>query len=404
MQQRIALQLGQSSDYTLTVGRVRNVEDMTFPDGRGFVINNPPLAMQLALPVLDANENELAHIGALVEQMADVPQGPASIEPLPTQIPLESLPEPVLAESGIDTVLGLYDNDKLSAFQLNWWEEGPYFIVTGPPGSGKTNLLHSAVLSAARQYSPQELRFVLVDFNGRSLRPLSNLKHVITRITADTELKGQMTHLQSELQVFHKRRHDDPVPATVLVIDDYDLTTEALNMANDVFNQLRDHVRFHSHLNLYAWVAGYLERPTDPFIRQLLLRRSGFVLSSKDFLEKLNIRGAYGLPKEEMPAGRAFFPRQNRVDTVVQTALVADPEALVDEINEQWSQAGPAHWENPASDDRVIREATSYLKPDERSSQKVQSDEETDSGFGDIDVAGLLADFGLISSEGDSDA
>ncbi len=403
VQQRVALQLGQGPDYTLTVGRVRNVEEMAFPDGRGFVINNPPLAVQLALPMLDENENELTHIETLVNEMGVYEQGPAPIEPLPTHISLESLPEPVAVGEGIETVLGRYDDDPLTPFQLNWWDDGPYFIVTGPPGSGKTNMLHAAVLAAAQQYSPQDLRFVLVDFNGRSLRPLSNLKHVIARITADTELKGQMTHLQSELQTFHKRRHDDPVPATVLVIDDYDLTTEALNTSNEVFNQLRDHVRFHSHLNLYAWVGGYLERPSDPFIRQLLLRRSGFVLSSKDFLEKLSIRGAYGLPKEEMPAGRAFFPRQNRVDTIVQTALVPDPEAMVELINNQWQQSPVASWENPASDDRVIRDTTSYLKTDERSSREISSDDEVDSGIGDIDVAGLLADFGLISPESGAD-
>jgi hypothetical protein len=128
------------------------------------------------------------------------------------------------------------------------------------------------------------------------------------------------------------------------------------------------------------------------------------VLSSKDFLEKLSIRGTYGLPKEEMPAGRAFFPRQNRVDNIVQTALVADPEALVEQINQKWKQAAAA-WENPASDDRIIREATIYLKTDDRASRKAGSDDDDKEGggMGAIDVAGLLADFGLISSEGGKD-
>ena len=42
----------------------------------------------------------------------------------------------------------------------------------------------------------------------------------------------------------------------MIVIDDYDATSEALSGHLDTLRQLRDHVRLHSDFGFYVWAAG----------------------------------------------------------------------------------------------------------------------------------------------------
>jgi hypothetical protein len=107
-------------------------------------------------------------------------------------------------------------------------------------------------------------------------------------------------------------------------------------------------VRLHSDLGLYMWVAGYLERTSDPLIKQLLLRRSGFGLMIKESLQKLNVRTT-GLPNEAMPEGRMYVPQMNQI-RVVQTALIETPQGYVSQINDKlWGKFSRADWRTPAS-------------------------------------------------------
>lgn len=380
MQQRIALELGDPADYLIAVGRVQASPDL--PGGRCFVSNNPPLAAQIALPTLRATDDDqdtLAACGEIVGQLklgylnmknlapdtrGAAAQAPAPIEPLPTIVPLYTLSTPITRSSDyhVVTPLGRYDDDAQSVYTLDWWTQGPQFVVTGPPGSGKTNMLQAAVLSAAQLHSPEKLRFLLVDFNGRSMRGLTNLKHVIKRVTDPIELKAQLMNLQSEMNAFyasirdHEFEADEPpeLPATVIVIDDYDQTSEALAGNPEVLLQLRDHARLHSELGLYMWVAGYLERTSDPLIKQLLLKRSGFGLMVKESLQKLNVRTT-GLSNDAMPEGRIYVPLLNQIK-VVQVAHIESASGYVAQINDRlWGKFERASWQNPASVDDLYQ-------------------------------------------------
>jgi len=404
MQQRIALELGDIADYLIAVGRVNAGGDL--PSGRGFFSANPPLACQVALPTLRATEDDqdtAVATGEVVQQLkqgymtlmaekgeADKVQSPDPIEPLPTRVPLQTLSTPISRknEYHIVTPLGRYDDDAQTVFTLDWWAAGPQFIVTGPPGSGKTNMLQAAILSAAQMHSPKQLRFLLVDFNGRSLRSVANLKHVIRRVTDVIELQAQLVNLQSEMNAFYAATRDqnldgdDPpnLPATVVIIDDYDQTSEAISGNPELLMQLRDHVRLHSELGLYMWVAGYLERTSDPLIKQLLLRRSGFALSVKDSLQKLNVR-TVGLSNDIMPEGRMYVPQMNTIK-VVQNALVENASAYVSQINERlWGKFSKAEWQHPATREQVMTQ-TKAATLSKRTGEQTLS----------IDTPGLIED------------
>jgi DNA segregation ATPase FtsK/SpoIIIE, S-DNA-T family len=362
IQQRIALQLGSPTDYALAVGHLPTRLEGTLPKGRGFIYNSPPLMCQISLPssmtTADDDEDALNAMRNIIREMragyralriarppeADPEQNPLPIDELNAHIALDSLPLPTFSRQ-IVTPLGRCDDDTLSLFTLDWAESGPHFIVTGPPGSGKTNLLHAAVLSAAQTRSPEQLRFLLVDFSGRSLNALGKLKHTLARVTDPHELDEQLAHLKAEMESFVARGRENgtPLPRTVIVIDDYDLAGEMLSLSGETLRDLRDHARFHGDYGLHVWVAGYLERTGDPLMKHLLLKRSGFGLSAKDSLHSLNVRTSH-LPNDLLPEGRAYFAQHSHI-RVVQTALVENPLLTVNRLNEQiWADAGHAAW------------------------------------------------------------
>ncbi|MEP6986657.1 MAG: FtsK/SpoIIIE domain-containing protein, partial [Chloroflexota bacterium] len=328
--QRIVLQLGNTADMNAAVGQIERKAEGSLPRGRGYIQQAPPLLVQIALPStierIDEDGDVLRALRQVVDGLrqgyatlqgldarrtpTDQTQNPAPIGELPLKIPLNSLPlakntqsnphpspppqamEGVIQDSDygherqIMTTLGRMDDDRLQTFQLDWTEDGPHFVIAGAPGTGKTNLLQAAVLSAAGVYSPQDLRVLLVDFSGRSLRALDGLKHVIDRVTDSAALDAQLTLLETNLaQTPAHHAH------TVIVMDDYDATSEALLASGgQTLKRLRDLARLPTESGVHFWVAGYMERSGDPLLRQLLLHRSGFGLSNRESLAVFGIR------------------------------------------------------------------------------------------------------------------
>src|SRR5262249_40083571 len=153
--------------------------------GRGFIAHTPPLMGQIALPSRETTVDDAETVSALRELVQELRlkgsragHSPAPIRELPTRIPFATLNlnnspadreglRPSPTPDYILTPIGRRDDDTLSLYTLDWWESGPHFVVIGPAGSGKTNLLQVAALSAAQEHSPDGLRFLLVDFNGR---------------------------------------------------------------------------------------------------------------------------------------------------------------------------------------------------------------------------------------------
>jgi len=338
VQQRIALQQNNLSDYAATVGALQMQLDRAFPKGRGFIHNAPPLMCQICLPCeypTDDIPSALDAMRELIDEMRSAyinamgkAQSPIPIRPLPALIAFDSLP-PIEQEGHIVTPLGWVDDDSLSVFALDWREHGPHFVAIGPPQSGKSNLLRAAVLSAARQHPPQQLRFILIDFTNRSLNALVQLKHTAAVITSPAALETVLRALEDQSDM-----------TTVIVIDDYDFFSDAMGSYGVLLRQFRDFVKLHSGSSLHVWAAGYLEHATDPLIKYLLLRRCGFGLIMRESLQAIHLRITQ-LPAEAMPEGRAFFVRHNSV-SVVQTALVSQPEKWVRTINHVWKDHGQA--------------------------------------------------------------
>lgn len=379
IQQRIILRASDPSDYMIAIGAQANMIEESMPSGRGLIANNPPLPCQISLPILSNADDETAQaeLASVLTAMqvayrnqSGQTQSPLAIGELPIKIGLKDLVQPT-SKQRLMTTLGYYDDDTLSTFTLDWIQQGPHFVVTGPPASGKTNVLNLAALTASEQYSPENLRLVLVDFTGRSFRDLARLKHTLELVTNVEDF----AHMLNRLEIDLSATKDNPAH-TLIMIDNYDILNETLSGDMSLIKKLRGILRSYADSPLYLWVSSHLEHIADPLLRQLLMQRSGFGFGDKESLYGFNVR-TNNLAQEIMPQGRAFFVQYSSIQTL-QTAFVEDISAHIQPINDvKWVQEDVAHWQGHYQ--------TSNNDPAPKaSSQNLKNL--------DIDTAGLLED------------
>lgn len=89
-------------------------------------------------------------------------------------------------------------------FDIHEKHHGVNGIVAGMPGSGKTEMVQSWLLSMAVNYSPQDVSFVLIDFKGTGMiAPFRELPHLAGSISnLDTNIDRNLTAIRSEV---HRR-------------------------------------------------------------------------------------------------------------------------------------------------------------------------------------------------------
>lgn len=115
---------------------------------------------------------------------------------------------------------------ELFEFDIHEKRHGVMGIVAGMPGSGKTEMVQSWLLSLAVNYSPQDVSFVLIDFKGTGMiAPFRDIPHLAGAISnLDTNIDRNLQAIQSEVH----RRED--------IIDKYSsLSVRNINDLNKAY-------------------------------------------------------------------------------------------------------------------------------------------------------------------------
>ncbi|WP_431492187.1 FtsK/SpoIIIE domain-containing protein [Glutamicibacter sp.] len=158
----------------------------------------------------------------------------------------ESSPSPSLA---IRAHLGLGEQQEEVFLDLH--EDGPHVLVCGTTGSGKSEALRRIISDFARNYSPAQLAFALIDFKGGAgLSVYASLPHVQLFASDLDEAAAQRTLEQLEHEV---RRREElladqgcsdiaeyqdldesgrVLPRLLVVIDEFRVFVETLPLAS----------------------------------------------------------------------------------------------------------------------------------------------------------------------------
>lgn len=331
----VALNLTDRGEYISVVGRTGGLEPG--PQlGRGLVRAKPPLEFQTALPI--AGETDVERTAALrtfAERMSSAWSGPRAhpIRGMPDQVALcEMMParetwlESTEARSAVPVGLELQDLGPL-AIDL---DDGPHFVVAGPPEGGKTTLLRSWLIGLADQLGPQRMALCLVDYGRESLLPLARLPQVRAFVTDDAGLSEQLDRIGPALinrrdamaaareaagGVFDERAWLAQQTRIVVAIDNVDQFGEASGVGNkDALEQI---VRVMRGLGLHLIVAGPSQSFSgawDGYLKAVLEQQTGFLVGGTDYgdLEVFKIKLPYGQTGKAVPPGQGFFSRRGR--------------------------------------------------------------------------------------------
>ncbi|MGN7797522.1 type VII secretion protein EssC [Leifsonia sp. 22587] len=142
--------------------------------------------------IREARGDRVSELRAVVAHLAEVAQGAQAVLPdRPWLPPLDGrLTTPAVGE-GPGVPLGRLDvprrqSQETYVFAL---EEASHLAVFGSPGYGASTVLQTLVMNLARQRSPLQVQFTLLDFGNNGLLPLQRLPHVADLVTLEEHEK-----------------------------------------------------------------------------------------------------------------------------------------------------------------------------------------------------------------------
>lgn len=240
----VVLQMVDKNDYTYLAGKT--TISLAAISGRGFLKGNPPLEFQAAMPTPGDDDSVVTRNIANVAKVMNACWSGS----LPDEIP--DMPEIVEYRSwkkpGV--MLGL-STDRVKPVLWDY-EKQHYFMISGTPESGKSNLLK---VIAKQMSEKEEARIIAFDIKGSGLKELKAIAD--TYQTTAAEMDAYVESLRPEMQRRYERKqqgqeiNDTPI---VLVVDDFDTFFDAVS--NDTMLRLQAIVRIGAGLGLYLIAAG----------------------------------------------------------------------------------------------------------------------------------------------------
>lgn len=261
-----------------------------------------------------------------------------------------------------------------SPAQVDLVNDGPHAVIVGITGSGKSEALITLLLGLAQNYSPQELRFVLIDYKGgASLSPLSTLPHTETLLTDHQQHTSLRTFEGIRCLVDHrsallaksgfsslsqwKQQSPETAPPRIVIACD-EFTTFA-DLHPELFDDIIRWTAQGRALGIHIVLA--TQRPDRAL--------SSAILANVDLRIALRCREAHASRTlvgsdlaAQLPAipGRAVSEKHG----VFQCAWVDNISATVTHINKQWETSSEALWlpPLPASYDNTQRHVPHHPK------------------------------------------
>jgi DNA segregation ATPase FtsK/SpoIIIE, S-DNA-T family len=340
--ERVTFKQASTDNYLDIVGRgAVEIGDIA---GRGYIRKDRrPLMFHIALPagLLDAEgratrpeAEELRMLGARM-QAAAAERGPYT-QPDPVHVLAEQVPlAAMLREAGqpqgrrVQAVLGQGGDLRPALFDLK--RSGPHFMIVGPPLSGKTTTLYNWALSLADRYTPDQVRFVLIDLQRKFVeyggaRTLADLPHVLACIDEIEQLDDLLVRLKAECAALVAEGADR---AIYVLIDNFDDFTEEIENQRTLARDISALVRRYGRDGLHFVAAGTPEGGASELKRRVQAANYGIGLRTAGAVEALRVmRTPPALRNKELPIGRGFIVKAGQA-TMLQLANPYDESGAV---------------------------------------------------------------------------
>ena len=243
--------------------------------------------------------------------------------------------------------IAMQDKD-MRAREFDLARIGSYFLIAGPPKSGKTTSVSTIAIALCAEFDPGRFRFALVTpkrGEKTKLDALKKLPHCLGQAKTEKTLEYLLTILEEEAEKRFEASPEDPHTAApiLLLLDDFHLlstriSSESLSRLDALARRASD-IRMTTLLTVPSTILSTLN---DPLTRQARSWRNGIWLRSTDSLESniVGVKMPVDLKGKELPPGRGFLYDPGGQDLV----QLASPEA-------EWSD----HPEMPASIDDWVQ-------------------------------------------------
>jgi hypothetical protein len=181
------------------------------------------------------------------------------------------------------------------------------------------------VLSLAYRYSPEHIKFVLIDLQQRFVdfggeKSLNDIPHVVTAVTDPEQIEPLVTNLKAECRVLAA---EDSSRELFVIIDNFDDFAEEIERLRDAARDLSGLARRYGRDGLHIIVAGNLDTSSE-LRRRVQQSNYGIGLRSAQSVDTLRAttRPA-GLRGKELPPGRGFTVKSG-IPNMLQVATPYD--------------------------------------------------------------------------------
>jgi DNA segregation ATPase FtsK/SpoIIIE-like protein len=235
---------------------------------------------------------------------------PVAVEALPPYVSLTQLLQAEVEKrpQKIEAIVG--QQIDLSAARFDLKKFGPHFIVVGPPFSGKTTALYNWTFSLAKRYAPSQVKFILVDMQGKFFNyggslGLASLPHVLACISEVEQLELLLPNIKAECEVLSSKANNS---ALFVIVDNFDDFNEEIGQ-RQLGKELAGLVRRYGRDGLHFVISSMPRGESSPLKQRILSSRYGISLRTREALEVLspNLKTPPALRDKELPTGRGFI-------------------------------------------------------------------------------------------------
>ncbi|HXA62672.1 MAG TPA: type VII secretion protein EccCb, partial [Streptosporangiaceae bacterium] len=302
------------------------------PEGRpGRGLSHDGFHCLSALPRIDGDPTAGSltdGIAKMVRTIGTAWQGPRApeIRMLPDLLPVASLP--AVAETGVKVPIGI-DEQTLSPVLLDFSTD-PHLLVLGDSECGKSNLLQHITVSLAARYTPEQARFIFIDYS-RSLLDVASTDHQIGYAASSSaaatlvgDIHGAMLSRlpPADLTPDQLRSRSWWTGADLfLIVDDYEMVATSDNPMRPLIELLPQARDIGLHVILARSMGGAGRALFDPVIQRIKEMSSPGLMMSGNKDEGVLLGNVKG---HKLAPGRGYFVERRSGTRLIQTAFRDD--------------------------------------------------------------------------------